>query len=184
MELYVIYTVHHFGMKWQLQYNDFLLMNMVMLYLYWWMYEFYPYFLKKFHGHTCGKCKFSGQGLNVKHSWNLCCSGSNTRSFNPLHWAKDWTHTSAATQATAVGFLTHCAMAGTPELSYLFIYLATPVACQRSQARDQSQATAVTKQVFNHQATRELPRISPLMWWVIWNYFLILLAYISGIKST
>ena len=35
-------------------------------------------------------------------------------SFNPLHWAGDQTHTLAATQATAVGFLIHCATVGTP----------------------------------------------------------------------
>ena len=37
--------------------------------------------------------------------------------FNPLRWAKDQTHTSAATQAPAVGFLAHCATAGTPKIS-------------------------------------------------------------------
>ena len=39
----------------------------------------------------------------------------NTGSFNLLCPAGDWTHASAATQATAVGFLTHCAIVGTPE---------------------------------------------------------------------
>ena len=38
----------------------------------------------------------------------------NTGSFNPRQWARDGTCTSAATQATAVGCLTHHATAGTP----------------------------------------------------------------------
>ena len=40
--------------------------------------------------------------------------------FNPLHQAGDQTCTSTATQATqAVGFLTHCATAGTPIILFL-----------------------------------------------------------------
>ena len=51
---------------------------------------------------------FLGQGLNLNHSWG------HGQSFNPLHWAKNGTHASAATQAAALGFLTHSAMAETP----------------------------------------------------------------------
>ena len=35
--------------------------------------------------------------------------------FNALYQARDKTCTSTATQATAVGFLTHCTTAGTPK---------------------------------------------------------------------
>ena len=49
------------------------------------------------------------------------------RSFNPLHWAWDWTCTSAVTQATAVRFLTHCTTAGTPwESSYWKVWIWEP----------------------------------------------------------
>ena len=41
--------------------------------------------------------------------------------FKPLHQAGDGAHASAATQATAVGFLTHCATAGTPITVYFSI---------------------------------------------------------------
>ena len=60
--------------------------------------------------------KFLGQGLNMGCTYDLhhSCSCSNVRSFNPLHQAKDWTRTSTAIQAAAVGFLTHCTAAGTP----------------------------------------------------------------------
>ena len=34
--------------------------------------------------------------------------------FNPLHQDGAQTHTSTATQATALGFLTHCPTVGTP----------------------------------------------------------------------
>ena len=57
-----------------------------------------------------------GQGLNLSHSCYLHCSYSNARSFNPLCQARNGTHTSATTQATAVGFLTHCTTPRTPEL--------------------------------------------------------------------
>ena len=40
----------------------------------------------------------------------------NSWSFNPLHRAGDQTYTSTVTQAAAVGFLSHCAMAGIPGL--------------------------------------------------------------------
>ena len=62
-----------------------------------------------FNGHTHGAIwKFLGQGLNLRHS----CS--NTRSFRPLHLARNQTHSSTVTQAAAVGFLIHCTTAGTP----------------------------------------------------------------------
>lgn len=44
--------------------------------------------------------------------------------FNLLQWARGWTCASAATWASAVGFLTHCTMAGT-SICRNFIYLWT-----------------------------------------------------------
>ena len=38
------------------------------------------------------------------------------RSFNPLHWAGDQTHTSIVTWAAAVWYLTHCTIVGTPSV--------------------------------------------------------------------
>ena len=55
-----------------------------------------------------------GQGLNPSLACDLHRSCSNARSFNPLYWAGDWTHTSVATRATAVEFLTYSTVAGTP----------------------------------------------------------------------
>ena len=46
-------------------------------------------------------------------------SCGNTGSFHTLHWARDQTGASEATRVTAFGFLTHCAIAGTPKI-YLF----------------------------------------------------------------
>ena len=67
--------------------------------------------------------KFLGHGLNPSNSWDLCCSCSNIRSFNPLHQGRDWTHAPAVTEAAAVWFLTHCTTAGTPKPSeLLFIH--------------------------------------------------------------
>ena len=54
--------------------------------------------------------KFPGQRLNPSHS----CG--NTRSFNPLLWARDQTCASPVIRASAVRFLTHWGMAGTPVL--------------------------------------------------------------------
>ena len=42
--------------------------------------------------------------------------------FNPLSSAEDQTHTSTVTQATAVGFLTHCAMSGNSNDSVVFFF--------------------------------------------------------------
>ena len=63
-----------------------------------------------FYGCTHGK--YPGQGLNPRHSCDLCPSCSNATSLNPLLRAEDQTCTCAATQATEVGFLTHCATVG------------------------------------------------------------------------
>ena len=56
-----------------------------------------------------------------KSAANYAVAAAMGRSFNPLHsimpplcWARDQTGTSAATQASAVGFLTLCSMAETP----------------------------------------------------------------------
>ena len=68
-----------------------------------------------FNGHTHGLWRFPGQG------WNQSCSCDlwwhKARSFNPLHQARDWTHTSTGTPATAVRFLTQGTTAGTPRKS-------------------------------------------------------------------
>ena len=70
---------------------------------------FFSFFLSFFYnGHTPGIWKFLGQGLNLSPS----CG--NSRSFNPLCWAKNQTHASAVTRAAAIGFLTHCATTRTP----------------------------------------------------------------------
>ena len=49
---------------------------------------------------------------------DLCHSCGNAGFFNPLHWARDGSCAPAATWATAVGFLTHCATAGAPAFDY------------------------------------------------------------------
>ena len=74
-----------------------------------------------FYGHIHGIWKFLGQGLNLSQSCDLHCSCSKARSVNPLHWARDQTHTSAETWAAAVRFSIHCTMVETP-LSILFFY--------------------------------------------------------------
>ena len=63
-------------------------------------------FLKNLNGCTWGIWKSTGQGLNLSHSCDLHHKCSNAGSINPLHQAGDQTHTSAATWAAAVGFLT------------------------------------------------------------------------------
>lgn len=62
---------------------------------------------------ACGSSQ--GQGLN------LSLTVANAGSFNALLPARDQTHNSVATQATAVGFLTHWATAGTPSEIYYFL---------------------------------------------------------------
>ena len=59
-------------------------------------------------------------GIESELSYNLCCSCRNTGSFNSLLWAGDWTP--AATQGTAVRFLTYCATAET--FNYVSLYIA------------------------------------------------------------
>ena len=61
-----------------------------------------------------GIWKFPGPTLNLSHSCNLHHSCSNTGSFNPLCRARN-----QVTRATAVGFLTQDATAGTPVSSIL-----------------------------------------------------------------
>ena len=68
-----------------------------------------PLFL---NGCTC-IWKFWGQGLDLGSTCR------NTRSFNQPSQAGDWTYNFTVTQATAVCFLTHCARAGTPRISFL-----------------------------------------------------------------
>lgn len=71
-------------------------------------YQFYQFLrFVYFYGCTRGTWKFPCQGLNPSCSWG------HTRSFNPLLRAGDQILTSALTEATAVGLLTHCAIAGT-----------------------------------------------------------------------
>ena len=82
-------------------------------------------FVLVFYGHSSSMWKFLDQGLNLSCSWDLFCScklycscGS-TRSFNPLQWPGDQTHTFTVTWVTAIGFLTHCTIAGTHALIFL-----------------------------------------------------------------
>ena len=68
--------------------------------------------------------------LWLRHSFG------NTRSFNLLHWAGDWTHTSTATGTAAVEFLTHYATAGTltfsHSINHLFMFLIVSFEAQSS----------------------------------------------------
>lgn len=57
---------------------------------------------------ACGSSQAMG---NLSHSCDLWHSCSNACAFNPLRWAREPTHASAA----AVGFLTHCITVGTPQ---------------------------------------------------------------------
>ena len=83
----------------------------------------FTYVVSFFLSHTHSIWKFLSQGLTPSHSYDLSHSSGNTESFNPLCWAKDRTHTSVATQAAAVGFLTHCASAGTPHMLYYLMLI-------------------------------------------------------------
>ena len=80
------------------------------------LFSFVACFLSQFYGLIHSIWKFLGQELNPSHSCSVACSA---KSFSPLHWAGDWTHTSTATQATAVRLLTPCAMAGPPKMHSL-----------------------------------------------------------------
>jgi len=55
-------------------------------------------------------CSILGQGLNLSHSGDLSCSCCNAGSFNLRCWAGS----SAPTSATAVEFLPHHTIVGTP----------------------------------------------------------------------
>ena len=70
--------------------------------------ELYIIFSPSFYGRNLSIWKLLSQ------IWNLSFSCGNARSFNLLHWAGDQTRTSTASQTTAVWFLTHCTIAGTP----------------------------------------------------------------------
>ena len=76
-------------------------------------------------GCTCGIWKFPSQGLNPSHSCILCHSCGRAKFFNSVLWTGDQIHTSTATQAVAVGSLTHYITAGTPIISNfnMFAYL-------------------------------------------------------------
>ena len=65
-----------------------------------------------------GLWKFLGQGLKLSHSCDLCCNCSSARSFNPLCWAGDQTHSFTATW---IRFLTYCTTVGTPNLIAFYI---------------------------------------------------------------
>ena len=59
--------------------------------------------------------RLPGQGLNP----SLSCNQAGA--FNSLCQARDGTCASAETQAAAVGFLTHCATAGIPDMDYFWV---------------------------------------------------------------
>ena len=79
-------------------------------------------FLFAFHGCTHSIWKFLGQELNRNCICRLCCSCGNAGSFNPLCWAGDWTHLSAATLAATVRFFTHCTTVGTPVSGFSILF--------------------------------------------------------------
>ena len=62
------------------------------------------FFFFFFYGHTQGIWKFPGGGLHPSRSCNLCHSFHNPGYFNLLCRARDQTHSSTVTGATAVGF--------------------------------------------------------------------------------
>ena len=103
-------------------------------------------FVLFFNDSTHSICGFLGQRLNPRHSFDLCHTCSNARSFNSLPQAGNCTCIYAVTQATAVGFLTHYTTAETPGGFFLWGEgLATPVTCRSSQARDLTFTTVVTQ---------------------------------------
>lgn len=71
------------------------------------------------YGGTHGMWKFQVQWLNLIHSCNRCYCWGNATSFNSLCPARARTHTSTATRATEVRFLTHRTTVGTPEITWL-----------------------------------------------------------------
>lgn len=74
---------------------------------------------KKCHGLIHNIWKFPSHRLNLNQSCNLDYSCGYAGSFSPLCQARDQTHTSAATQVTAVAFLAHCPTAGTPRNPFI-----------------------------------------------------------------
>ena len=83
---------------------------------------------------------------------------------NPLHRARDWTHTSTVTQGTTVRFLTHCTTAGTPVPLFFFffcLYRAAPLAYGGSQARGWIGAIASGLH-HSHNNTRSEPHLWPV----------------------
>ena len=60
----------------------------------WWIIKANFFFLFPLH---LKPMNFLGQGLNLSHNCHLCHSCSNSRSFNPLGWAGDWTLTATET---------------------------------------------------------------------------------------
>ena len=67
--------------------------------------------------------QFLGQGLNLSRRCNLRHSCGNSRSFNPLCWAGNWTHASAVTWATPVGFLNPLWHSGNSSCGFLDVSL-------------------------------------------------------------
>ena len=65
--------------------------------------------------------KFLGQRLHQRHSCNLCGIYGNPHPLTHCAGARDQTHTSAVTQATGVGFLSHCTTVRTP-LVHLWLF--------------------------------------------------------------
>ena len=86
--------------------------------------RFFKKYFSKATPAVYGRSQARSQKLNPSHSCDLCCRCSNVWSMNPLHLAGDQTYTSTVTRASAIWFLTHCAMAGTPTkyaISFFFL---------------------------------------------------------------
>ena len=70
--------------------------------------------LCSFHqGYVLQVCKMNKTGFRKKIFFKCHCTHNIW-----MFLARDQTHTSKVTQAAAVGFLTHCATAGTPEMYF------------------------------------------------------------------
>ena len=67
------------------------------------LFFFFFFFFFKVFGRTWGILKFLGQGLNLRHSYNLHGSCSNTGSFIPLYQARDQIWASAYVSSQARG---------------------------------------------------------------------------------